>query len=155
VPPSASIVSASRVRAAGGVPEPMASGATPRERGSAAAFFFRRRFPSLLLGAREGQSAYREYYCSKGSCAHARMVQVVDMLHREGPAPGPHNPGAYRRPGRAAHTDQACMAPAKLLEVSSRRCTSIRLDSGGAIIQEDVVSEFGLPQLSFRVLIEV
>jgi hypothetical protein len=38
--------------AAGGVPEPMASGAMPRERGSAAAFFLRLVFPSLLLGAR-------------------------------------------------------------------------------------------------------
>src|SRR5256885_11437326 len=46
------MASAKRVRAAGGVPEPMAAGAMPRERGSAAAFFFRLGLPSLLFGAR-------------------------------------------------------------------------------------------------------
>jgi len=48
---NAALASASRDAAAGRVPEPMASGAMPRERGSAAAFFLRRGFPSLLLGA--------------------------------------------------------------------------------------------------------
>ena len=52
VPPSASIASARRVNAAGGVPDAIASEAMPRERGSAAALFLCRGFSSpLLLGA--------------------------------------------------------------------------------------------------------
>src|SRR4051812_5033894 len=42
------MASASRVSAAGWAPEPMTSGAIPRERGSAAALFLRLGLPSLL-----------------------------------------------------------------------------------------------------------
>src|SRR6185312_14741533 len=45
------MASASRVTATGGLPEPIASGAMPRERGSAAAFFLRRGFASLFPAA--------------------------------------------------------------------------------------------------------
>src|SRR3954470_22335462 len=102
------MASASRVRAAGGVPEPMASGAMPRERGSATAFFLRRGFPSLLLGARfAALGSATETSCRTGAAFQLHYLNLVAASGKTRCRKiGPYL--AQRWPYRTAHVERDC-----------------------------------------------